>query len=108
MHRTTPSQLRNNARAASGHLEPLEGRTYFSIHAALAIGVGQLTIFGDNLANTIVVSRNAAGNILVNGGAVRVSGPAPTIANTRQIQVHAFGGNDQVSLDEANGALPKA
>ena len=31
-----------------------------------------LTTFGDNLDNTITISRNAAGTILVNGGAVAI------------------------------------
>ena len=33
-----------------------------------------LSAFGDNLNNTITFSRNAAGTILVNGGAVAVIG----------------------------------
>ncbi|MBJ7332848.1 MAG: hypothetical protein JHC95_23345, partial [Solirubrobacteraceae bacterium] len=69
---------------------------------------GQLSVFGDNLDNTIVVSRNAAGTILVNGGAVVVSGGTPTVANTSKIQVFGLGGNDTVALSEVNGALPSA
>ena len=37
-------------------------------------GGGILTVFGDNLDNTVQVSRDAAGKILVNGGAVPVLG----------------------------------
>ena len=69
---------------------------------------GVLTVFGDNLGNNIVVSRDAAGAIRINGGAVSVIGAVPTVANTELIQVFAQGGNDVVTLDEANGALPKA
>ena len=69
---------------------------------------GVLTVFGDNLGNNIVVSRDAAGNILVNGGAVSVAGGVPSVANTDLIQVFAQGGNDVVTLDETNGALPRA
>ena len=69
---------------------------------------GILSVFGDHLDNTIVVSRDVAGNILVNGGAVSVRGGTPTVANTTLIQVFGQGGNDQISLDEANGALPSA
>ena len=43
---------------------------------------GILTEFGDAAANTIVTSRDAAGNILVNGGAVTTVGGTPTVANT--------------------------
>ena len=43
---------------------------------------GQLTEFGDAQGNTIVTSRDAAGRILVNGGAVQTVGGTPTVANT--------------------------
>ena len=49
---------------------------------------GVLTVFGDNGNNTIDISRNAAGAILVNGGAVSVVGGTPTVANTALIQVY--------------------
>ena len=42
---------------------------------------GTLSVFGDNQPNSIVVSRNAAGQLLVNGGAVSVAGGTPTVAN---------------------------
>ena len=35
---------------------------------------GVLSVFGDALDNTITVSRDAAGTILVNGGAVAIQG----------------------------------
>ena len=63
---------------------------------------------GDALDNTIVTSRDAAGNLLVNGGAVAVRGPKPTVANTSLIQASGGGGNDVIALDESNGALPAA
>ena len=69
---------------------------------------GVLTVFGDSLDNTITISRNAAGKILVNGGAVAVIGGTPTVANTSQIQVFGLGGNDVITLNQANGALPAA
>lgn len=67
-----------------------------------------LNIIGDAQNNTIEVSRNAAGGILVNGGAVAVQGGTPTVANTALIQVFGRDGNDVLSLNEANGALPRA
>ncbi|HEU4839943.1 MAG TPA: calcium-binding protein, partial [Ilumatobacteraceae bacterium] len=76
------------------------------VNAFFALGV--LTVTGDAQPNNIVISRNAAGNILVNGGAVPVRGGTPTVANTRSIAVVAGAGNDTVTLDEASGALPKA
>src|SRR5581483_8822467 len=69
---------------------------------------GQLTEFGDAQGNTIVTSRDAAGRILVNGGAVQTVGGTPSVANTGLIEVFGQGGNDTISLDEANGALPAA
>jgi Ca2+-binding RTX toxin-like protein len=74
---------------------------------AFSLG-GVLTVVGDNADNTIEVSRNAAGNLLVNGGDVRIYGGTPTVANTTAIQIFGLGGNDQLSLNEANGALPRA
>ncbi len=56
----------------------------------------------------IVASRDAAGTILINGGAVPITGGHPTVANTATIQVFGGGGNDTISLDESNGALPAA
>src|SRR5690349_15277149 len=69
---------------------------------------GQLTVIGDSLDNSITVSRDAAGKILVNGGAIAVIGGTPTVANTALIQVFGQGGNDTITISEVNGALPKA
>ena len=68
---------------------------------------GLLSIFGDSLLNSIIVGRNAAGLILVNGGAVSIVGGAPTVANTSQIQIFGQAGSDTISLNEINGALPR-
>ncbi len=67
-----------------------------------------VTAIGDTLDNAIVFSRNAAGAILINGGAVPISGGTPTVANTVRLQVFGQGGNDTITLDESNGALPAA
>jgi Ca2+-binding RTX toxin-like protein len=69
---------------------------------------GVLLTIGDDLANAITTSRNAAGTILINGGAVAVQGGTPTVANTALMQVFGQGENDTITLDEANGALPAA
>ena len=69
---------------------------------------GTLTVSGDSLDNTIVVSRDAAGQLLVRSGAVRVLGGTPTVANAVLIRVFGQAGNDRISLDEANGPLPPA
>ena len=69
---------------------------------------GVLTVSGDGADNSIVISRDAAGRILVNGGAVPVSGGTPTVANTVQVRVNGLGGRDTIALNQANGALPAA
>jgi len=79
-----------------------------AITASFDPGTGILTIIGDELNNVIVVSRNAAGAILVNGGAVTIYGGTPTVANTLLIRIFGRGGHDQLTLDEASGALPRA
>ena len=71
-------------------------------------GSGVLAILGDGAANTLTVSRDAAGQLLVNGGAIAVAGGTPTVANTARIQVFGLAGNDVIALDESNGALPAA
>jgi streptogramin lyase len=69
---------------------------------------GVLSITGDAQDNTIVVSRNAAGTILVNNGAVLIQGGPATVANTNSIVISSGLGNDNLSMDETNGPLPKA
>jgi Ca2+-binding RTX toxin-like protein len=82
--------------------------TIMAVTASFNATTGQLTALGDSLDDGITASRDAAGNILVNGGAVPVVGGSPTVANTAQIQLFGLGGNDTLTLDEANGALPAA
>jgi Ca2+-binding RTX toxin-like protein len=89
-------------------LECLGERLAPAITATFTPSVGVLTVLGDNLDNAITVSRDAAGTILVNGGAVPVKGGTPTVANTALLQVSGQTGNDTIALDEANGALPRA
>src|SRR5256885_6951598 len=100
--------IRRIAADCASHLEALEGRAYLAVTAFFAPGAGSLTVFGDAQNNSIVVSRDAAGKILVNGGAVPVIGGTPTVANTSLISVFGLGGNDNLSLNETNGALPSA
>ena len=71
-------------------------------------GAGLLSVFGDQHNNTITTSRNAAGQILINGGAVSIDGGNATVANTTEIDLFGQGGDDTIALDEANGALPSA
>jgi Ca2+-binding RTX toxin-like protein len=79
-----------------------------AIKATFIPGTGVLSVLGDALDDTITISRNAAGLLLVNGGAVQVIGGQATVANTSLIQVFGQAGNDAITLDESNGALPAA
>jgi Ca2+-binding RTX toxin-like protein len=91
-------------------LEVLGERILPAVTATFSAANGVLTVMGDALDNTVAVSRDAAGSILVNSGAgpVTVQGGTPTIANTRLIQIFGLGGNDNLFLNETNGALPGA
>jgi Ca2+-binding RTX toxin-like protein len=93
-------------RAVDNTLEPLESRRLYAVTASAAGGV--LTVLGDNNPNAITVSRNAAGNLLVNNGAVPIAGSPATVATIQVIHVSGFDGNDNLLLDETNGALPAA
>src|SRR5262249_25138727 len=86
----------------------VERKVQMAITASFSAGSGQLTVLGDSLDNQITISRNAAGLILVNGGAVTILGGTPTVANTTLIQAFSQAGNDTITLDESNGALPAA
>jgi len=79
-----------------------------AIKATFSAAAGLLSEVGDSVDNTIVTSRDAAGQLFVNGGAVPIVGGKATVANTALIQVFGQGGNDTITLDEANGALPAA
>ena len=77
-----------------------------SISAFFARGV--LTIIGDNQDNILTASRDAAGVILVNGGAVPITGDVPTTNNTSLIQIFGLDGGDTLLVDDSNGPMPPA
>jgi Ca2+-binding RTX toxin-like protein len=77
-------------------------------HCDVAPAAGILSALGDAADNTITVRRDAAGTILVSGGAVAVPGGTAAVANTTLIQAFGQGGNDTISPDEAGGVLPMA
>src|SRR4051812_17939570 len=79
-----------------------------AIKSSFSPTAGLLTVIDDVTSDTIVTSRDAAGNILVNGGAVTTVGGRPTVANTSLIQIFGQDGNDTITMNETNGALPVA
>jgi Ca2+-binding RTX toxin-like protein len=89
-------------------IEMLDRRVVPAVTAVFSAAQGVLTVIGDAQDNTIAVSRDAAGSILVNSGAVTVLGGKATVANTSLIEMFGLGGNDNLALDETNGALPRA
>lgn len=108
--RTQAAQSRQSkakaAKRRSMQIEQLGARLTPAVNAFLSGSV--LTVLGDHLDNTIEISRNAAGQLLVNGGAVSVLGGTPTVANTTNILLFGLGGDDTLTLNETIGALPKA
>jgi Ca2+-binding RTX toxin-like protein len=88
--------------------ERLEVRAVPAVLASFTPAAGVLVVFGDGLDNAITVGPNAAGELLVNGGAVAVQGGTATVANTTLIQVFGLSGDDVITLDETLGAAPRA
>ncbi len=74
----------------------------FILQEGFTVAGNIATIFGDDADNAITISRDAGGNLLSNGVAI----PGATIANTALIRVFGRGGNDTITFNEANGALP--
>jgi Ca2+-binding RTX toxin-like protein len=110
--RRKPARLsktrRSSSQAFRPRVETLESRNMLAVTAVFSPASGMLNIFGDSLDNSIEISRNVAGTLLVNGGAVPIIGGSATVANTTLIQAFGLGGNDTISLNETNGALPKS
>ncbi|RYD31710.1 MAG: calcium-binding protein, partial [Verrucomicrobiaceae bacterium] len=67
-----------------------------------------LIVNGGSLANTIVITRDAAGVLRINNGGVPITGGTATTANTVRIDILGGGGNDEIALHENPGALPPA
>ena len=82
------------------------------VSATFDPATGRLTVTGDDTDNRITVSRDAAGTLLVTEVtrrmAIPITGGTPTVANTTLIVILGLGGNDELRLDQANGALPAA
>src|SRR3954465_5502965 len=107
MRRTTRRLLAGSALAAgviAGSSVPANAATTATFSAAS----GQLTVTGDAADNSILLSRDAAGRILVNNGATVVIGGTPTVAHPPLIRALGQGGTDVLALSEVNGALPAA
>ena len=95
-------------RAKLSGIEALEDRRLLAITATFSASTGTLSVVGDETDNVIEISRSIGGQIFVNSGQVAISGGAPTVANTTRIFAFGLDGNDQISLNEVNGAMPES
>ena len=80
-------------------------KKFVVISAVFNPGTGILTVTGNELDNTIIISANA-GTILVNNGAVPITGGVATITNTVLVEVFGRAGNDQLTMDQSVGTIP--
>jgi Ca2+-binding RTX toxin-like protein len=69
---------------------------------------GVLTVTAKKQSTQIVVSRDSAGTLFVNGGSELITGGVPTVINTTRIDLFGGAGDDVLQLDESNGVLPPA
>src|SRR5260370_3640639 len=76
------------------------------IKATFSPDAGLLSVFGDDGDNVIVTSRDAAGQILLNGGSVPVSGGTATAAKTATIHLFGNDGTAHTSPPEPHGPTP--
>jgi hypothetical protein len=68
---------------------------------------GLLSVTAGNGGDDITVTRDAAGQILINGGAISVQGEdQPTLTNTTDIDVVGGNGNDTISLEAPPAGQP--
>jgi hypothetical protein len=74
--------------------------------AVFAAGV--LTVTGSAGEDVCTVSRDTAGNLLVDGGALPISGGIATVFNTSLIRVSGLGSDDTLRMSDAAGPLPPA
>ncbi|HEX5064749.1 MAG TPA: calcium-binding protein [Myxococcota bacterium] len=76
--------------------------------AVFDVATGVLTVTGSAGDDVCVVSRNAAGQLFVDAGALPIAGGVATVANTALVRLLGQAGNDVLRMDDANGPLPPA
>jgi Domain of unknown function (DUF4214)/RTX calcium-binding nonapeptide repeat (4 copies) len=89
-------------------VEALAERVLPAVTATFNGATGVLTVIGDELDNSLAVSRDAAGTLVVNGdaGIVPIQGGPATAANTRLIQIFGMGGNDNLTWSRSANLPP--
>src|SRR5215212_7942354 len=93
----SPDRKRGRERFSPPDLESLDPRIMLSVTASFSGGT--LRVTGDDQNNVISISRDVAGNILVNNGAIPIAGAPATIANTDHLHLVGAGGNDTITLN---------
>jgi Ca2+-binding RTX toxin-like protein len=86
-------------------IESLERRRML---ASTSFSNGTLKVVGDGSNETIIVGRSAAGLIKLNGANVKVDGQNLRVSQTQAIVVEGRGGNDTLTIRDANGPMPRA
>ena len=87
-------------------LENLETRCLLTVSAAFSASTGVLSVISDSASDSITVSYDSSGNVMVNGGSVSIQGDVPTSTNTMQVSMMGGGGDDVLAFDETNGQFP--
>src|SRR6516225_5911285 len=110
------SALHSTLFTANAHVrcgQTFERTTTMAIKAKFTAGV--LSVTGGSGDDAIAITRDAAGQILINGGAISAQSAQegqPTLTNANRIVVVGGAGNDTISLDNiappAGQALPQA
>ena len=107
--RRTSGKSRPRRRGKLRTFEPLEGRSLLAVTAMFSASTGVLSVFGDSADNTIESQPNRPAEAFSSTAArCSISGGTPSVANTALIQAFGMSGNDTISLNESNGALPTA
>src|SRR4051794_31827074 len=86
-----PVRNQTGQRRFVAQIERLADRVMPAVTASFSVAGGSLRVVGDALDNAVVISRDAGGTILVNGGAVAIQGGQPTVANTQSIMINGAG-----------------
>jgi stress response protein SCP2 len=109
MHASRPGRERPSRRFSLVELTGIERLDHRILPTVSAVfSAAELRVTGDDQDNVITISRDASGTIIVNNGAIPIQGGTATVANTTHIHLVGGAGNDSISLDESNGALPNA
>jgi Ca2+-binding RTX toxin-like protein len=108
-HTRRPNRRRPSRRFPLVELSGIELLDRRVLPAVTALfSAGTLRVTGDDQDNVITISRDEGGTILVNNGDVAIQGGTATVANMSHLHLVGAGGNDNISLNESNGALPGA